>query len=191
MIVSKVPAIPILGQWPLHSLTGPALCWISTTTYCIYSYQLVYQYPGWEAILKRALKEPRRAFLSFFFLVDCLNEITYFFFLSKSYTISSIYILAAGNAPCGKPHTSRTISVTPLQSILEESLYLGQSFWYYWQINSTHSSTRKAPQRLTLQIKLRQCEKVRVLALPMLFKVDRRLQIQPFPSRPMPASNGP
>ena len=57
-----------------------------------------------------------------------------------------MHILAVGNTRYGKRHTSRTVSSTPLQSILEESLHLRQYFF-----NSTHSSTRKTPQRRTLQ----------------------------------------
>ena len=107
---------------------------------------------------------PRQTFfLIFCVFVDRLNKNLSFFFLSRSYTISSIciyiYILEVGNTPYGKRHASRTISVTPLQSIFEESLHSRQSFWYNWQINSTHSSTRKTPQRRTLPITLRQIEK--------------------------------
>ena len=65
-----------------------------------------------------------------------------------------MHILAVGNTRYGKRHTSRTVSSTPLQSILEESLHLRQYFF-----NSTHSSTRKTPQRRTLHITLRQLEK--------------------------------
>ena len=97
-----------------------------------------------------ALKEPRRPF---FFCLLLL------FFSSRSYTISSVYMLAVGNTPYGKRHTSRTMSVTPLQSILEESFHSRQSFWHYRQINSTLSSTPKTPQRRTPQIALRQHEK--------------------------------
>ena len=61
-----------------------------------------------------------------------------------------------GNTPYGRDHTSRTIYVTPLQSILDESLHSRQSFWNYWQINSTPSW--RTPHRRTLQITLRQLE---------------------------------
>ena len=65
--------------------------------------------------------------------------------MSRSYTgtTSSVHIiLAVGNMPSGKRQTSRTISATPLQSILlEESLHSRQSFWY-----DTDKSIQRIPQ---------------------------------------------
>ena len=50
------------------------------------------------------------------------------FFLSRSYTNSSIFILAVGNTPYGKRRNSRTESPFWWQSNWEESLHLRQSF---------------------------------------------------------------
>ena len=92
--------------------------------------------------------------------VDYLNKKIHWvlsFFLTRSPRILFfvyIYILAVGNTPYGKRHTSRIICVTPLQSILAKSFHSRQSFWNYWQMNSTHSSTRKTPQRRTLKVTL-------------------------------------
>ena len=47
----------------------------------------------------------------------CFNfKMRIFFFLSRSYTLSSMHSLAVGNTPYGKRHTSQTIYLTPLRS---------------------------------------------------------------------------
>ena len=50
------------------------------------------------------------------------------FSLSRSHAISNTYILSAGNTPYRKPHNTRTICNTPLQSISEADLYSRRSF---------------------------------------------------------------
>ena len=75
--------------------------------------------------------------------------------------------------------------------VLEENLTFKAVFWYYSQINSTHSSTRKTPQRRTLQIALRQLEKPTSSRATVVVYVELRRQCPPLTFRPMPASNGP
>ena len=82
------------------------------------------------------------------------------------------------------------MSVAPLQSIfLDESLHSRQSFWYYWQIKSTHSWTRKTPQRRTLQNNTPPTWKMDDISR-LMFRVELRRPCQPLTLRPMPASNG-
>ena len=50
------------------------------------------------------------------------------FFLSRSHTISTRYILPVGNTLYRKPHNTRTICITPLQSTSEAGLHSRQSF---------------------------------------------------------------
>ena len=45
------------------------------------------------------------------------------------FPLCNIYFLGVGNTPYWKCHTSRTIHVKPLHSILEERFNLRQSFW--------------------------------------------------------------
>ena len=99
------------------------------------------------------------------------------------------YTLAVGNTPYGKRHTSRTISMKPLQSILEESLHSRPSF----------GTTDRSIQRILQREKRLRDERykyhsanlknVRVPALPILFNIELRWQCQPLTFRPMPASN--
>ena len=49
--------------------------------------------------------------------------------MSRRHTISNTYILPAGNTPYRKRHNTRTMCITPLQSILEEGLHSRQSFF--------------------------------------------------------------
>ena len=102
----------------------------------------------------------RRSHAGHFFCVFSLIIWTFFFFvvfLSRSYTNSSIFILAEGNTPYGKRHNSRTESLFWLQSTryLRRKLTFTAIFLYNFQINSTHPSTRKTPQKRTLQSLLR------------------------------------
>ena len=88
--------------------------------------------------------------------VGFLNEKMYpWYFFSAEARLFLVcfeaYIPAVGNTPYGKRHTSRTVYVKPLQSILTESLHSRQLFWYCGQITWTHSWTRKMPQIRTLQ----------------------------------------
>ena len=66
-----------------------------------------------------------------------LRKLSHFFYYYDVYSIY-LYIIAEGNAPEGKGHTARIISVTPLQCDLEESLHSPQPFG-----KVTHPSTRK------------------------------------------------
>ena len=71
-----------------------------------------------------------------------------FFVSSTHYTISGIYILAVGNTPYGKRHTSRTILVsvtTPLQS----KLTFTAIFLVLLTDQFDAFLTRKTPQRRT------------------------------------------
>ena len=77
-------------------------------------------------ILRRTIRSHARYFLCVF--ADYFDYCYYFFFLSRSYTNSSIFVLAVGNTPYGKRRNSRTESPFWLQSILEESLHSRQSF---------------------------------------------------------------
>ena len=82
------------------------------------------------------------------------------FFLSRSHTISNTHILPLGSTPYRKRHKTRTIvCITPLQSILEEGLHSRQYIYIYIYIfffsrlnDQFDASTRKTPQRRTLQI---------------------------------------
>ena len=111
-------------------------------------------YIPWLAALN--IKE---AFGAFVVVVEFLLVIrvkkSLFFLQKKLRILFLVYILAVGkhslrNTPCLPNHICYAS---------EESLHSRQYFWYYWQINLTHSSTRKTPQRRTLRITLRQLEK--------------------------------
>ena len=58
-----------------------------------------------EIPVEMDLKEPLRAFFIVFLLIIRVKK-KYFF--SRSYIISSTYVLAVGNTPYGKWHASRT-----------------------------------------------------------------------------------
>ena len=82
--------------------------------------------------------------------VDCSNKtFCKMIFFSRSYTISSIYILVVGNIPNGKRHISRTEPVHGKQNIwyLRLTLIFIPTFWYRCQISSIQSSTRRTPQK--------------------------------------------
>ena len=101
------------------------------------------------------------------------------YILSRSNTISSIYILAVGSTPCGKRHTSRTISATSLQSVRRKLNFYGNLFGT--TDRSIHSATRKTRQRRT-QKRVRDkhykshanLKSVRVFPPPMSFHVEIR-----------------
>ena len=72
--------------------------------------------------------------------------------MSRSHTISNTYILPVGNTPYRKRHNTRTICITPLQSILEESLHSRQSFLVKLTDQFNAFFNPKTPQRRTLKI---------------------------------------
>ena len=100
--------------------------------------------------------EPRPAFFS------CVFSLTFSVFLSRSHPIS-IY---SGVYFSGRKHALRKTAYLPNQTCdsfvvyRRKNLCSRQSFWNHRRINSTHSSTRKTPQRRALQITL-QLKKMR------------------------------
>ena len=139
----------------------------------------------------------RRSHAGHFFCVFSLIIWTFFFFvvfLSRSYTNSSIFILAEGNTPYGKRHNSRTESLFWLQStrylrrklaftaIL--SILLTASLW-----RILHPEQRpiidESYNKYSANLK-----NVRVLARRKLFDIELRRQCQPFVLPPVQASNG-
>ena len=77
---------------------------------------------------KAVVKELPRAFYFVFLLNIGIKKIQILFFLSRSHSISNTRILPAANAPYRKRHNTRTVCITPLQSISEEGLRSRQSF---------------------------------------------------------------
>ena len=73
-------------------------------------------------LLASSYKEPRRAFFAVFLFIIWMKKVC-IFLLNRSYTTSSICILAVGNTPYGKRHTSQNMYVTPLP-------YVGRNFTF-------------------------------------------------------------
>ena len=124
--------------------------------------------------------------------------ITWFLFFFWSFWAEAmlflvyIHILAVGNTPYGKCHTSRTIFVTWHASVfyLRRKLTFTQISWYDWQIN-LNCSILQPDKRLSderYKYHSSNLKNVRVLAPPTLFNVGLRRQCQSLTHIPTDAS---
>ena len=109
---------------------------------------------SWNRYFYAVIKELPRALYFVFLLIIWTKKICTSFFLSRSHVISDTYILpVVGNTPYRKHHNTRTICITPLQSILVEGLHLRQYFLvrltnqFHALLNPKNASETKATNK--------------------------------------------
>ena len=97
---------------PVESVTTSTSCTfhihVCRAMYVMYIRQTLIPYLLVGAVLRTRLRSHSELFVVVFFADYSTKKTCFLFFSSRSYTISSIYVVAVGSTPYGKWHTSRT-----------------------------------------------------------------------------------